>query len=134
MKTIKKKYRKLILRLDKYIIETLNKKKYSIIDKIYEGIRKILNNIPMICVFYGSFTSKLSFNTIKDIDILILIERKYKPSLFKIIEIKRIIRAKIQSPKEIDVFFFTLEEMNKLKKSSSLLQTFRKGIHYKLDY
>lgn len=133
MKNLKKKYSRLIKRLDKCLNDKLNKKKYRVIDEIYEGIREILNNLPMICVFYGSFTSELGFDNINDIDVLILMERKYKPSLFKIIDLKRTIRENILSPKEIDAFFFPLEEITKLKKSSALLKELSKGIHYILN-
>ena len=120
-------------RLDKCGNENLREEKYSIIDDIYEGIKEILDNLPMICVFYGTLISEVNFDNINDIDLLILIERKYKPSLFKIIDIKRTIREKIESPKIIDVFFFSIEEMAILKKNSALLKTLKKGIYLKLD-
>ena len=133
MKIIKKKYQKLIKKLNKCVNENLNKEKYNIIDDIYEKIKEIVNRLHMICVFYGTLISEVKFDNINDIDVLILIERKYKPSLFKIIDIKKKIKEKIESPKEIDVFFFSIEEMVALKKNSALLRTLKKGICLKLN-
>lgn len=134
MKTIKRKYCRVIKRLDKYVNKNISKEKFSIINDIYKRIKEILNNLPMICIFYGTLISEANFDNINDIDILILIERKYKPSLYKIMEIKKFIKEKIETPREIDVFFFSIEEMAILKKKSVLLKTLKKGIYLKLDH